>query len=48
MTLWDEPWARKDGRRGRLGDPLSVEPVKRVARMIKRHLDGIVTAVVSG
>ena len=23
-----------------------LEPVKRVARMVKRHLDGIVTAVV--
>ena len=31
----------------RLGDPLSAGAVKRVARMIKRHLDGIVTAVVT-
>ena len=50
MTLWDyksRTWARKAWQawydsaiRCRL------EPVKRVARMIKRHLDGIVTAVV--
>ena len=50
MTLWDyksRTWARKawmawyqSAIRCRL------EPVKRVARMIKRHLDGIVTAVV--
>ena len=51
MTLWDyksRTWARKAWQawydsaiRCRL------EPVKRVARMIKRHLDGIVTAVVT-
>ena len=25
-----------------------LEPIKRVARMVKKHLDGIVTAVVTG
>ena len=49
MTLWDyksRTWARK-AEGGTLGIRCRLEPVKRVARMIKRHLDGIVTAVVT-
>jgi len=52
MCLWDyrsRGWARRGWQewynwaiRSRL------EPIKKVARMIKRHLDGIITAVVTG
>ena len=52
MCLWDyntRGWARRGWQewyswaiRSRL------EPIKKVARMIKKHLDGIVTAVVTG
>ena len=50
MTLWayrSRAWARKAWLAWyRSAIRCRLEPVKRVARMIKRHLDGIVTAVV--
>ena len=50
MTLWayrSRAWARKAWMAWyRSAIRCRLEPVKRVARMIKRHLDGIVTAVV--
>ena len=50
MTLWayrSRAWARKAWLAWyRSAVRCRLEPVKRVARMIKRHLDGIVTAVV--
>ena len=50
MTLWayrSRAWARK-GWEGSYRSAIRcrLEPVKKVARMIKRHLDGILTAVV--
>jgi len=40
------------GRPGRIGSPgrsaTSLEPVRKVARMIKKHLEGIVNAIVMG
>ena len=50
MTLWacrSRAWARKAWETGnRSAIRYRLEPVKKVARLIKRHLDGIVTAVV--
>ena len=50
MTLWayrSRAWARKAWLAWyRSAIRCRLEPVKRVARMVKRHLDGIVTAVV--
>ena len=50
MTLWayrSRAWARKAWMAWyRSAIRCRLEPIKRVARMIKRHLDGIVTAVV--
>ena len=50
MTLWayrSRAWARKAWMAWyRSAIRCRLEPVKRVARMVKRHLDGIVTAVV--
>ena len=50
MTLWayrSRAWARKAWLAWyRSAIRCRLEPVKRVARMIKRHLDGIVTTVV--
>ena len=52
MTLWryrTRGWARKAWQSWyRSAIRCRLEPVKRVARMIKRHLEGIVTAVVQG
>lgn len=52
MTLWKyrtRGWARKAWQSWyRSAIRCRLEPVKRVARMIKRHLEGIVTAVVQG
>ena len=51
MTLWDyrtRGWARKAWQTWyRSAIRCRLEPVKKVARMIKRHLDGILTAVVA-
>ena len=50
MTLWayrSRAWARKAWEAWyRLTIRCRLEPVKKVARMIKRHLDGILAAVV--
>jgi len=50
MTLWSyrsRTWARKAWQAWyRSAIRCRLEPVKKVARMIKRHLDGILTAVV--
>ena len=52
MTLWryrSRAWARKGWMRWYAWAIRSrLEPVRRVARMIKHHLEGIVTAVVLG
>ena len=52
MTLWryrSRGWARKAWQAWyRSAIRCRLEPVKRVARMVKRHLEGIVTAVVQG
>ncbi len=52
MTLWHyrrRAWARKAWLRWYSWAIRSrLEPVKRVARMVKRHLEGILTAVVLG
>lgn len=51
MTLWGyrtRAWARKTWEAWyRSAIRCRLEPVKKVARMIKRHLEGIVTAVVA-
>lgn len=50
MTLWayrSRTWVRKAWEAWyRSAIRCRLEPVKKVARMIKRHLDGILTAVV--
>ena len=50
MTLWNyrsHTWARKDWQAWyRSGIRCRLEPVKRVARMVRKHLEGILTAVV--
>ena len=50
MTLWDyrsRTWARKTWHTWiRLAIRCRLEPVKRVARMVRKHLEGILTAVV--
>ena len=50
MTLWDyrsRTWARKAWQAWvRSASRCRLEPVKRVARMVRKHLEGILTAVV--
>ena len=52
MSLWhyrSRAWAKKAGLRWYSWAIRSrLEPIKRVARMVKNHLDGVVNAVVSG
>ena len=52
MTLWDyrsRTWARKAWLAWyRSAIRCRLEPVKRVARMVRKHLEGILTAVVQG
>ena len=52
MTLWhyrSRSWARRAWKRWyRWAIRSRLEPVKRVARMVKNHLEGIVNAVVTG